>query len=121
MSVVVQAESSLSLYFKGSPEKLSELARKDSLPANYHKMLDFVTNKGFRVLALAYSKIPQSSDLEALAREAVEQDLTYLGLLVLENKLKPDSAEVIRRLQKEGGLKTKVISGDNVLTTLETA
>ena len=35
-----------------------------------------------------------------MTREAAEKDLTLLGVLVLENRLKPQSAGVLAALQK---------------------
>jgi cation-transporting ATPase 13A2 len=46
--------------------------------------------------------------------------LIFLGLLVLENKLKEDSAENILVL-KNACINCKIISGDNVLTTVKCA
>lgn len=44
--------------------------------------------------------------------------LNYIGILVMENPLKPDTADVIKTL-KNTGLDVRVISGDNPLTTVQ--
>ncbi len=78
--------------------------------------------EGFRVIALSYKNMPELSYRAALSipREEVEQGLTFLGLLVMENKMKPVTTDVIRTLQScEVG--TIMATGDNVLTAISVA
>ena len=70
-------------------------------------------SKGLRVIALAYKEISNPS----LSKEEAEKGLNFVGLFVLENKLKVDTAAVINEL-KETNYAIKVISGDNPLTTI---
>ena len=49
----------------------------------------------------------------------MESELTLLGLLVFSNPLKDDSSEVVSSLCS-AGLECKMISGDNLLTCVET-
>jgi cation-transporting ATPase 13A3/4/5 len=44
--------------------------------------------------------------------------LNYIGILVMENPLKSDTADVIKTL-KNTGLDIRIISGDNPLTTVQ--
>jgi magnesium-transporting ATPase (P-type) len=55
MSVIVKnmKDGSFRAYVKGSPEKVAELCREESLPADYAKQLEVYTLKGYRVIALA--------------------------------------------------------------------
>jgi magnesium-transporting ATPase (P-type) len=46
--------------------------------------------------------------------------MEYQCLLSFSNKLKPDSAEVIKRLSL-GAVNCRVISGDNLTTTIATS
>ncbi|KAL4505176.1 hypothetical protein ABPG72_016243 [Tetrahymena utriculariae] len=39
------------LYVKGSPEKIFELCKPETIPQNFHEVLDFYARTGFRVLA----------------------------------------------------------------------
>ena len=47
--------------------------------------------QGYRVIALSVKDLPDSSyrEIQGLKRDGIERDLTFLGLLILENKLKP--------------------------------
>lgn len=51
MSVIVGVNGKLRVHVKGSPEKLRELCNPSSIPASFHKILDFYSKLGFRVLA----------------------------------------------------------------------
>lgn len=53
-------------------------------------------------------------------RDDCEKDIIFLGLLAMENKLKFDTAHVIKQLS-DSGLDLKIISGDNALTTVQCA
>ena len=53
-------------------------------------------------------------------RDVVESNLTFLGLLVMENKLKPETVGVIDTLQS-CNVKTIMATGDNVLTAISVA
>ncbi|EAR92742.1 P-type family IC HAD ATPase (macronuclear) [Tetrahymena thermophila SB210] len=107
-------------FLKGAPERVKELCTEDSIPANFTEQLNKLSLKGFRVLGLSYREIDQSNeDVSTMQRQDLEQNLRFLGFLVLENKLKEDTADVIKRL-REGGVQCKIISGDNPLTTLQT-
>uniref|UniRef100_A0A2C9M2A2 Cation-transporting P-type ATPase C-terminal domain-containing protein n=1 Tax=Biomphalaria glabrata TaxID=6526 RepID=A0A2C9M2A2_BIOGL len=53
-------------------------------------------------------------------REQVEHNLTFLGLLVMENRLKPQSAPVICELN-DADIRTIMVTGDNMLTALSVA
>ncbi|KAL4468758.1 hypothetical protein ABPG74_005261 [Tetrahymena malaccensis] len=119
MTVIMQDEQDKKLYgiIKGSPEKLFEMCNKDSIDEkNYNKILNELTNKGLRVIAFGYKEITNKD----LLREEVEQDIQFAGLFVLKNKLKVDTADVIQQLQN-GNILCKIISGDNLLTTVQCA
>jgi cation-transporting ATPase 13A2 len=59
MSIIVKKsnDTKFKLFVKGSPEKIFELCLKDSIPANFHIMLDFYAQKGYRVLAFAIKNL----------------------------------------------------------------
>ena len=48
----------------------------------------------------------------AMSRDAVEQDLAFLGLIVFRNELKPDSRDAILALKK-GYVRPVMVTGDN--------
>jgi cation-transporting ATPase 13A3/4/5 len=55
-----------------------------------------------------------------IPRSDVESNLTFLGLLVMENKLKKETPGTIENLQK-CKVKTVMATGDNVLTAISVA
>ncbi|KAJ5070977.1 cation-transporting atpase [Anaeramoeba ignava] len=121
MSVIVQQTDiqSLELHVKGSPEQIRILCDENSIPKNYSSVLDLYTKEGYRVIALAYRELPEVdlSDLDHLLREEVEKDLIFLGFLVLENKLKPDTKDVIIQLN-DSRFESVMATGDNPLTAI---
>jgi cation-transporting ATPase 13A3/4/5 len=52
-----------------------------------------------------------------LGREVIESELTFLGFLIMQNKLKPATTEVIEILN-EAHIRTVMATGDNVLTAV---
>lgn len=50
-------------------------------------------------------------------RDDVETDLEFLGLLVMQNKLKPVTTNIIQTLN-EAKIRTIMATGDNVLTAI---
>ena len=90
MSVLVKHSKQFKAFVKGSPEKIEELCNQDSIPKEYFNILEQYTSKGYRVIALAYRTMEDMSylDVQKLERESIEEDLVFLGFLVMENKLK---------------------------------
>ena len=43
---------------KGSPEKIGELCRAETLPIDYEKVLARYTMQGYRVIALSVKELP---------------------------------------------------------------
>ena len=116
MSVIAYDNEKFKIYSKGSPEKIKELCNKNSLPEDYNTVFETLSKKGYRILSLAHK---EADSLET-TREEAESNLNFAGFLIFENKLKDDTKEVIGRL-KEAEINIKVISGDNVLTTIQSA
>lgn len=54
-------------------------------------------------------------------RSTAESQLTFLGLLVFENPLKPTSASTILTIQNDAKIPTKMCTGDAVLTAISCA
>ena len=127
MSVVVEDPSisnSYLVFTKGAPEKIRALCDPKSIPGTFNLVMDEMTTLGYRVLAAAYKRVPGEEVTQGkhgeYARSSAERALNFLGFLIMQNKLKPDSASVISRL-RSAEIAIKVISGDNPLTTIQTA
>jgi Ca2+-transporting ATPase len=99
----------------GDPHPLDE-AMKARIAAAHDRLAD----EGMRVLAVAFRPLPPSVEWEGEAEgaadpEAVEEDLTFLGLLGL---LDPPRAEVPQAVATclEAGIRPILITGDHPLT-----
>jgi magnesium-transporting ATPase (P-type) len=81
------------VFTKGAPEKVANLCVTESMPANYRELLHDFTKQGLRVLAVATKKLSQftQESIQMINREYAESNLNFLGFLITENKLKPDS------------------------------
>ncbi|XP_076452131.1 polyamine-transporting ATPase 13A3-like isoform X2 [Babylonia areolata] len=111
------------LYVKGSPEMITSLSMPDTVPMDFHSVLTSYTQHGYRVIALAKKQLPSKltyPKIQRLQREQVECDLTFLGLLVMENRLKPETTPIIHKLL-EASIRTIMVTGDNMLTALSVA
>jgi manganese-transporting P-type ATPase len=108
---------------KGAPETIKELLLKESIPFNYDDVSFHHMSRGRRVLAMAYREVGAIRNLQLLkdgGRDSVEQNLTFVGFMVLDCPLKPDSKSVISELKKSGHT-VVMITGDAILTAAEVA
>jgi len=123
MSVIVKNvnEPFFKVFCKGSPEKIKELCKPDTIPGNFNEVLSKYTTKGFRVLAISTKLLKmdyiQSQKIE---RETAESNMVFLGLLVVQNKLKSKTTSSIETLQ-EANLRMVMATGDNILTAISVA
>ena len=123
MSTIVQDPNTKVWYSftKGAPEKMLKICRKQTLPSDYSSIMEAMAIQGFRILALAYKIIDiDEGSLKTIKRSFIEDDLCFLGFLIMQNKMKKDTAEVMWQL-KDADLALKIISGDNPLTTIQAA
>lgn len=90
------------VFVKGSPEKIGELCVPATLPLDYEEVLARYTMQGYRVIALAVKELPALNYRKAqrVQRDEIECDLTFLGLLIMENRLKTETIGVIETLQE---------------------
>uniref|UniRef100_A0A8C0FUS8 Cation-transporting ATPase n=1 Tax=Bubo bubo TaxID=30461 RepID=A0A8C0FUS8_BUBBB len=124
MSVVSQkiGEEQYDLYMKGAPEIVSSFCRQDTVPVNFLKELKTYTSQGFRVIALAHKALNLGKDVDVsnLEREEAESGLVFLGLLVMENRLKQETKPVIRELAA-ARIRSVMVTGDNLQTAVTVA
>ena len=72
-------------------------------------------------MALAYKDIDlNNKDLQTLQREEVENELIFLGFLIMENKLKSNTTEIINILN-QAKIRTIMATGDNAMTAISVA
>ncbi|KAG2462066.1 AT134 ATPase, partial [Polypterus senegalus] len=124
MSVVTHMLDSdeLILYMKGAPEKVASLCQPETVPLSFSTHLAVYTQQGFRVIALAYRSLGSSEDisLRKISRESAEMNLTFLGLLILENRLKVETEPVLGEL-RNACIRSVMVTGDNLQTAVTVA
>lgn len=130
MSVIIEATFLKSIkntqnyriiFTKGAPEVLQNLF--EVLPTNYESTYLFHTKSGKRVLALGYKLLENSinnTSNQILSRNIVESKLHFLGFLVFNSTLKPETKSVIKEL-KNLSKPIMIITGDNVYTAADVA
>ena len=119
MSTIVKniPETNFLCFCKGSPEKISELCNKNTLPENFNEVLNKYTSKGFRVLALSCKIMKMTYDQAMkISRSNIEKNLIFLGLLIIQNELKDGTAQTLKTLNEDAHLIIKMATGDNILT-----
>jgi len=117
-------EPSTRVFCKGSPEMIQRLCLPDTIPLDYTTVLESYASHGFRILALASKVIvpamAKAGKISKMTREQVEADLTFLGLVILENRLKTASIGVLQEL-RGANIRTVMVTGDNILTAVSVA
>ncbi|XP_072200568.1 probable cation-transporting ATPase 13A5 isoform X1 [Excalfactoria chinensis] len=124
MSVISRkiGEEQYDLYMKGAPETVSSFCRQETVPSDFLEELKTYTSRGFRVIALAHKvlSLPEDVDVSNLEREEAESGLEFLGLLVMENRLKPETKPVLRELAA-ARIRSIMVTGDNLQTAVTVA
>ena len=105
-------------YCKGSPEKIKELCNPSTIPINFDEILNSYTTKGFRVLGMAAKSIFMNfQQSQIIPREIVEKNMLFLGLLIVQNKLKEKTKDSLAKYD-EADLRMLMATGDNILTAI---
>jgi cation-transporting ATPase 13A2 len=106
------------------PCSIKERCLPASVPVDFESQLQSLALNGDRVLACAYRAFPSTATtLDPLLRSPrpeMETGLTFAGFLVMENKLKPETAGVLQKLTA-AGLRQVMVTGDNPLTAVAVA
>ncbi|NWS13736.1 AT134 ATPase, partial [Pachyramphus minor] len=121
MSVIAQEiGGDQQAFTKGAPEIVAKLCRAETVPSNFESQLLLYTAQGFRVIGLAWKSLQAGKPPTALTREEVESDLTFLGLLIMENRLKRETKPVLEELSA-ACIRSVMATGDNIQTAITVA
>ncbi|XP_053723574.1 polyamine-transporting ATPase 13A3 isoform X1 [Synchiropus splendidus] len=125
MSVVARllGEKRMDAYMKGAPEVVASLCKKDSVPENFGEVLEEYTKQGFRVIALAHRRLESKltwHKVQNIGRDHIEANMEFLGLIIMQNKLKAETPGVLQNLYK-ANIRTVMVTGDNMLTAISVA
>jgi cation-transporting ATPase 13A3/4/5 len=116
MGVVVLSENEQYLFVKGAPEEIKELCT--GLPPSYSSAIAQYSKQGLRLLACCWKRLEGYRGTEGLGD--LERGMELLGLVVLQNKLKPESVDVVKTLQG-ADIRSVISTGDNLMTALAVA
>ncbi|KAG7227155.1 hypothetical protein INR49_013953 [Caranx melampygus] len=136
MSVVVRrlGEKHMHAYLKGAPEIVASLCKQQtgqtdqalsfcSVPQSFAETLETYTRQGFRVIALAHRQLESKFSwhkVQSLSRDLLETSMEFLGLIIMQNKIKPETAGVLQEL-RQANIRTLMVTGDNMLTAISVA
>ncbi|TPX30096.1 hypothetical protein SmJEL517_g06259 [Synchytrium microbalum] len=125
MSVVVRdtVTNQLTVYLKGSYEKIGSMITPSSIPSTYTTTAQHHSRDGCYVLAIASKTLPPNYTLDQLdhaTRDDLEAGASLVGLLLFRNELKDDAVEGLKEL-RDGGIRSVMITGDNVDTAVHVA
>uniref|UniRef100_A0A803T704 Cation-transporting ATPase n=1 Tax=Anolis carolinensis TaxID=28377 RepID=A0A803T704_ANOCA len=122
MSVVTRTlgEKRLTAYMKGAPEVVGSLCRQETVPENFSAVLESYTQRGLRVIALARRRLESKftwHKVQHVSRDLIESGMDFLGLAMLQNKLKPETVPVLAELRR-ACIRPVMVTGDNLLTAV---
>jgi cation-transporting ATPase 13A2 len=81
------------------------------VPKDFQQVLTSYTREGYRVIALSAKRLDMNYvKVQRVEREKVETDLVFIGLIIMENRLKPQTTPVINRL-KAANIRTIMCTG----------
>ncbi|XP_020772878.2 LOW QUALITY PROTEIN: polyamine-transporting ATPase 13A3-like [Boleophthalmus pectinirostris] len=125
MTVVVRrlGKKHMNAFLKGAPEVVASLCKPHTVPENFTETLEAYTLQGFRVIALAHRRLETKLSwhkVQALSRDVIEQNLEFLGLIIMQNKIKEETSGVLKDLH-QAHIRTLMVTGDNMLTAISVA
>lgn len=89
-----------------------KFVRPESVPQDFDDVLETYTQEGYRVIALAHKELKLSyAKVQKVQRDVIEKDLDLLGLIVLENRLKPDTTPCIQALN-DANIRVIMVTGE---------
>lgn len=104
---------------KGAPEQIKTICTQNSIPANYDEIIAEFSQKGYRIIGLA-AKEYQEDQPKNFSTEEAENQVTFVGFVLLNNPLKPETLNIITKLKKVD-IVCKMVTGDNIYTSLNVA
>uniref|UniRef100_A0A8D3D550 Polyamine-transporting ATPase 13A3 n=1 Tax=Scophthalmus maximus TaxID=52904 RepID=A0A8D3D550_SCOMX len=125
MTVVARllGEKRMDAYTKGAPEVVAGLCKKDTVPEKFAEVLEGYTKQGFRVIALAHRRLESKltwHKVQNINRDHIETNMEFLGMIIMQNKLKTETPGVLQDL-RQANIRTVMVTGDNMLTAISVA
>uniref|UniRef100_A0A3P9MEI0 Polyamine-transporting ATPase 13A3 n=1 Tax=Oryzias latipes TaxID=8090 RepID=A0A3P9MEI0_ORYLA len=125
MSVVARllGEKRMDAYMKGAPEVVASLCKNETVPEDFAEVLEDYTKQGFRVIALAHRRLESKLSwhkVQNISRDHIETNMEFLGLIIMQNKLKNETPGILQDLHR-ANIRTVMVTGDNMLTAISVA
>ena len=117
MTTIHQTADGYLVVTKGAFDRIP-VAWEDKLLEKATEIHDRFASQALRVISIGY-KLYKEMPTD-LSEEALEKDLTLLGLVGMIDPPRPESKEAVRRA-KEAGIRTVMITGDHVMTAIAIA
>ncbi|EKX52947.1 hypothetical protein GUITHDRAFT_161121 [Guillardia theta CCMP2712] len=123
--IIPQGSTSFRLYTKGASEIVLGLCKwvidqngsvvelTEAMKSQLTEEIGKFSDEGLRTLSVAYRDFDQSPNMDE--EEKVENDLVLIGLLGLEDPVRPEVPEAIR-VCKRAGIVVRMVTGDNPRT-----
>ena len=109
------------IFCKGSPEKIKEICDNNTIPQNYNKIYKYYSSQGYRIIGMAYKSIRLTmKHILQIKREYIENNMIFIGFLIIENKLKEGTKDTIVELDN-ADYRMVMASGDNMMTCISVA
>lgn len=116
MTTIVHGEQGLTVYTKGSPEKiLAMCSLTNEEQEKYAEMICNFQQKAYRVIGFAHKEIAEKPSDFAEARTLIESGLTFDGFTAIADPLRQDVYDAVRNCAK-AGIDIKMLTGDNIVT-----
>jgi calcium-translocating P-type ATPase len=131
MTVLEPGSDGLRAYAKGAPEEVVPRCTR-VLAGGHEEPLDAgrsgrvaaaveeYAGQGLRVLAVARRNLAAADGAVARDRDAVERDMTLLGLVAMFDPPRPEVAGAVARCH-QAGLRVHIVTGDHGLTAAQVA
>ncbi|XP_077440742.1 polyamine-transporting ATPase 13A3 isoform X2 [Vanacampus margaritifer] len=116
-------EKRMDAYMKGAPEVVARHCKTETVPDNFAEVLEGYTKQGFRVIALAHRRLESKltwHKVQNVNRDHIETNMDFLGLIIMQNKLKKETPAVLQDLHR-ANIRTVMVTGDNMLTAISVA
>lgn len=106
------------VFVKGAPEKVASLCKPETVPSDFTSVLQTYTTQGLRVIAAASKSLNANArwtEVDEMSRNELEEKCDFLGLIIMQNLVKPETYGAIEKLH-EADIETVMVTGDNILT-----
>ena len=76
------------------------MCREETIPDDFDEIVDKYASQGFRIIGLGcrhlLGNMARAGRISKMTRPEIESELTFLGLIILENRIKPASSAVFK-------------------------